>query len=148
MLGVSAPFVEGPAEDSEGRFCRLVLLLMAVLRLVDRLRISLPFTTRLSLDFRRSRVIISAMNQFASSDIESCSLPSPPASKSITLPTRTLTTPRKPWSFFLNFFWSNIWTASMLSSLARLILYQPISCLLWGVLTNRSSHSNMGSAFS
>lgn len=33
---------------------------------------------------------------------------------------RTLMTPRKPWSFFLNFFWSKTWTASMLSSVARL----------------------------
>lgn len=40
---------------------------------------------------------------------------------------RTLTTPRKPWSFFLNFFWSKICTASMLSSVARLSL--PISVL-------------------
>ena len=48
-------------------------------------------------------------------------LPSPPASKSITLPTRTFTTPRKPWSFFLNFFWSKICTARMLSSLTRLV---------------------------
>jgi len=29
-------------------------------------------------------------------------------------------TPRKPWSFFLNFFWSKIWTARTLSSLTRL----------------------------
>lgn len=47
-------------------------------------------------------------------------LPSPPASKSMTLPMRTLITPRKPWSFFLNFFWSKICTASTLSSVTRL----------------------------
>jgi len=48
------------------------------------------------------------------------SVPSPPASRSMTLPMRTFTTPRKPWSFFLNFFWSNICTARMLSSFTRL----------------------------
>ena len=32
----------------------------------------------------------------------------------------TLTTPRKPWSFFLNFFWSKIWTVSTLCSVTRL----------------------------
>lgn len=42
--------------------------------------------------------------------------PSPPMSRSMTEPTRTLMTPRKPWSFFLNFFWSNICTANILSS--------------------------------
>ena len=48
-------------------------------------------------------------------------LPSPPASRSMTLPILTLTTPRKPWSFFLNFFWSNICTASTLSSVTLLL---------------------------
>jgi hypothetical protein len=47
-------------------------------------------------------------------------VPSPPASRSITEPMRTLMTPRKPWSFFLNFFWSKIWTARTLSSLTFL----------------------------
>jgi hypothetical protein len=32
----------------------------------------------------------------------------------------TLTTPRKPWSFFLNFFWSKIWTVRTLSSVTLL----------------------------
>ncbi len=36
-------------------------------------------------------------------------------------PTRMLMTPRKPWSFFLNFFWSKTCTARMLSSLALLL---------------------------
>ena len=51
-----------------------------------------------------------------------------PEEKSTTSPTRTLMTPRNPWSFFLNFFWSKIWTANMLSSEARLIPYQ------WGFI--------------
>jgi hypothetical protein len=38
----------------------------------------------------------------------------------MTSPTRMLITPRKPWSFFLNFFWSNTCTAMILSSLTRL----------------------------
>jgi hypothetical protein len=53
------PLADGPAEDKDG----LVWLLPFVMgdrRLVDRLRMSLPFTTRLSLDLRRSFVIISA----------------------------------------------------------------------------------------
>jgi len=57
-------------------------------------------------------------------------LPSPPASKSITLPTRTFTTPRNPWSFFLNFFWSKICTARMLSSLTRLVSSQHLISLI------------------
>ena len=47
-----------------------------------------------------------------------------PEEKSTTSPTRTFMTPKKPWSFFLNFFWSNICTANILSSEARL---SPIS---------------------
>jgi len=58
--GVSAPFVllEEPAADTEGRFALLPFAIGA-LRLVERLRISLPLTTILSLDLRRSRVSIS-----------------------------------------------------------------------------------------
>lgn len=47
-------------------------------------------------------------------------LPSASGANSITSPIRTLMTPRKPWSFFLNFFWSNTWTARMLSSFTLL----------------------------
>ena len=56
--GVEDPFIDGPAEDSEGRFW-VFPFAIGVLRLVDRLRISLPLTTRLSFDFRRSLVSIS-----------------------------------------------------------------------------------------
>lgn len=45
--------------------------------------------------------------------------------KSMTSPTRTFITPKNPWSFFLNFFWSNICTANILSSFARLKVDQP-----------------------
>lgn len=52
-------------------------LLIGARRLVDRLRMSLPFTTRLSFDFRRSRVSISAikvsMSNAASSDVRTIS---------------------------------------------------------------------------
>jgi hypothetical protein len=57
---------------------------------------------------------------YASQHIGGGRQPSPPMSKLITSPTRTLMTPRNPWSFFLNFFWSKIWMASMLSSVALL----------------------------
>lgn len=58
--GVRAPFVDGPAEDPDGRVVLLELpFASGARRLVERLRISLPLTTRLSLDLRRSLVIIS-----------------------------------------------------------------------------------------
>lgn len=49
-----------------------------------------------------------------------CIVPSDSDPKSIASPIRMLMTPRKPWSFFLNFFWSNTCTARILSSLTRL----------------------------
>lgn len=79
-----------------------LVLGIGVARLVESWRMSFPLTTVLSLLFLRSRVSIS----------------SPPASKSMIDPTRTLMTPKNPWSFFLNFFWSNICTAKILSSSA------------------------------
>ena len=56
--GVCVPFADGPAEDRDGLFWGLPLATGAR-RLVERFRISLPLTTRLSLDFRRSLVSIS-----------------------------------------------------------------------------------------
>ena len=119
--GTAAPFTDECAE-AEGRFAFCPPWLMGWLKLVERLRMSLPCTTMLSLDFFRSRVSISASDVSSWSGRQSvmgCP-PSPPASKSMTLPIRTLMTPRKPWSFFLNFFWSKICTASTLSSVTRL----------------------------
>ena len=58
VVGVCVPFADGPAEDRDGRFW-LLPLAIGVLRLVDKLSINLPLTTRLSLDFRKSFVIIS-----------------------------------------------------------------------------------------
>lgn len=58
VVGVCEPFTDGPADDNDGRFW-LLPLVMGTLRLVERLRMSLPLTTRLSLDLRRSFVIIS-----------------------------------------------------------------------------------------
>jgi hypothetical protein len=81
---------------------------MGAVRLVERLRMSLPWTTMLSFDFLRSRVSISEGLLADDVDWHASGLPSPPASRSITDPMRTLMTPRKPWSFFLNFFWSKI----------------------------------------
>lgn len=63
----------------------------------------LPDTAKFSLDFLRSLVIVS-------SELDN--------RRSMTSPIRTLTTPRKPWSFFLNFFWSNTWITRMESSSA------------------------------
>lgn len=57
-------------------------------------------------------------------------VPSASGASSITSPMRTLITPRKPWSFFLNFFWSKTWTANILSSFTRLVRHQSVSkCL-------------------
>lgn len=47
-------------------------------------------------------------------------LPSASGASSMTSPIRMLMTPRKPWSFFLNFFWSKTCTARMVSSLTVL----------------------------
>jgi hypothetical protein len=113
--GVEAPLTAGPVTDgcgdAVGRTPFAAPWLMGAARLVERLRISLPWTTMLSLDFLRSRVSISAGSVSSCMSClvagEEC-LPSPPASRSITEPMRTLMTPRKPWSFFLNFFWSKI----------------------------------------
>ena len=58
VVGVCEPFADGPAEDNDGRFW-LLPFAMGVLRLVVKFNISLPLTTRLSLDFRKSLVIIS-----------------------------------------------------------------------------------------
>lgn len=58
-------------------------------------------------------------------------------------------TPKNPWSFFLNFFWSNICTASMLSSEARLITAL-VCCSFLGIistLTSQNSGSSRGWAF-
>jgi hypothetical protein len=54
-----APFVEVPAVDNGGRDPLELALLIGARRLVERLRMSLPLTTRLSFDFRRSLVSIS-----------------------------------------------------------------------------------------
>jgi hypothetical protein len=62
--GVDAPFTAGPLMDgcgeAVGRVAFAAPWLMGVVRLVERLRMSLPCTTMLSLDFLRSRVSISA----------------------------------------------------------------------------------------
>jgi hypothetical protein len=102
-----APLVDG-CGDALGRGGFWTPWLMGVDRLVERLRISLPWTTMLSLDFLRSRVSISGLELAGALGVERPNLPSPPASRSITDPMRTLMTPKKPWSFFLNFFWSKI----------------------------------------
>ena len=68
--------------------------------LVDRYMMSLPCTTRLSLDFLRSLVSVSAMMRRCQSEgsdgLVSLCIPSPPSSRSMTCDTRTLMTPRKP----------------------------------------------------
>ena len=56
----------------------------------------------------------------------------------MTSPTRILMTPRNPWSFFLNFFWSKTCTARILSSLALLLV---VSCAV------QSEPSKMGAAY-
>jgi hypothetical protein len=87
---------------------------------------SLPWTTRLSLDFFKSRVRVSVSgqksmrNQGHMDGNRTKGSPSPPSSKSRTLETLTLMTPRKPWSLRLNFFWSNIWTDITEESLTAL----------------------------
>jgi hypothetical protein len=53
------PLLEGPAEEIDGRDAFGFAFAMGVERFVERLRISFPLTTRLSLDLRRSRVSIS-----------------------------------------------------------------------------------------
>lgn len=53
------PLVDGCAEEIDGRVLVLLELLMGARRLVERLRMSFPLTTRLSLDLRRSLVSIS-----------------------------------------------------------------------------------------
>ncbi len=58
VVGVRVPFADGPADDTDGRFW-LLAFAIGVRRLVERFKISLPLTTRLSFDFRRSLVIIS-----------------------------------------------------------------------------------------
>jgi hypothetical protein len=59
---VCAPFVDAPGVARGGRVALPPLLLIGARRLVERLRISFPFTTRLSFDFRKSRVSISIRN--------------------------------------------------------------------------------------
>ena len=53
--------MEGAALEAGGRDALVALpeLLIGALRLVDKLRMSLPLTTRLSLDLRKSLVSIS-----------------------------------------------------------------------------------------
>jgi hypothetical protein len=73
--------------------------LIACARFVDRLTMSFPWTTRLSLDFFKSLVSISASFTLSANRHVSRGLgevPSPPMSKSITSPTRTLITPKNP----------------------------------------------------
>ena len=54
--------MDGPAEEREGRvWVLLPPFAIGARRFVDRFRISFPFTTRLSLDFRRSLVSISVL---------------------------------------------------------------------------------------
>ena len=78
-------------------------------------------------------------------------LPSSPTSKSMTSPIRTFMTPRNPWSFFLNFFWSNIWIARMLSSLTLLRVQLVKDQSQWHTTkvnksrTSQTSHSSMDS---
>lgn len=123
-FGAGRPLTEECAETDEGRGPLLDCELMGWLRLVDRLRISLPWTIMLSLDFLRSRVSISGRVSGVNPSLTVSwrgNAPSPPASKSMADPILTLMTPRKPWSFFLNFFWSNIWTARIESSVALLL---------------------------
>ena len=56
---VCAPFVDAPGVANGGRVALVLELLIGALRFVERLRMSLPLTTRLSFDFRRSLVSIS-----------------------------------------------------------------------------------------
>jgi hypothetical protein len=56
---VCAPFVDAPGVDNGGLVALVLELLIGARRLVERLRMSLPLTTRLSFDFRRSLVSIS-----------------------------------------------------------------------------------------
>ena len=56
---VCAPFVDAPGVANGGLVALELELLIGARRLVDRLRMSLPLTTRLSFDFRRSLVSIS-----------------------------------------------------------------------------------------
>lgn len=56
---VCAPFVDAPGVANGGLVALVLELLIGARRLVERLRMSLPFTTRLSFDFRRSLVSIS-----------------------------------------------------------------------------------------
>lgn len=60
--GVCAPFVDGPAELAMGRPLFWLPFAIGARRFVDKFKISLPLTTRLSFDFLRSRVIISVRN--------------------------------------------------------------------------------------
>lgn len=59
----AAPFVDGAVDGAAGRPVVDVPFAIGARRLVDRLSISFPLTTRLSLDFLRSLVIISASCQ-------------------------------------------------------------------------------------
>ena len=102
--GGGTPLVEDAALGPAGRLLcdDAPAWLMGVVRLVERLRINFPWTTILSFDFLRSRVSISvgkvgiSISQFDkyTSGNEGDDLPSPPASRSMTLPILTLTTPR------------------------------------------------------
>lgn len=69
-------------------------------RFVERFMMSFPCTTRLSFDFFRSRVSISIEIYSQSFDRATFTrvseVPSPPTSRSMTDPIRTLMTPKKP----------------------------------------------------
>jgi len=96
------PLAPAAAEDDEAAVRGAVVGWRgAPLMLVVRWTMSLPWTTSWSLERLRSRVNVS----------------SPPRSRSTLLAMGRLMTPRKPWSFFLNFFWSKIWTVRTLESL-------------------------------
>jgi hypothetical protein len=63
-----APFTDA-CGDAVGRVAFWPPLLMGAVRLVERLRISLPCTTMLSLDFLRSRVSISRVSSVCTSEM-------------------------------------------------------------------------------
>lgn len=107
------PEVDGAGEGADEPLAEAVCALLELPRgavvgaralpfkLVVTCTMSLPWTTSWSFDRFRSRVNVS----------------SPPRSRSTAWAMGILMTPRKPWSFFLNFFWSKICTVRTLESL-------------------------------
>lgn len=103
----------------------LVPFLMGALTLVDMFRMSFPWMVSWLFDFFKSSVNISMVKTSVRAKCRanwSLILPSPPTARSNTLDTCTFITPRNPWSFFLNFFWSNTCTAITLELLTCLIM--------------------------